>query len=110
MVHWMENEKFTKARKQRLCQKLGISESSFRLNVHWLINVALPKVLDTEDGCTITFHSPDIHRDFPRKYWLCRIEPTRWCIGIFGGWVSQEENKTLALALVKAIAVAYQVW
>lgn len=110
MVHWLENEKFNDKRRQRLCKKLGISLGNFKLNMGFLVNEAIPKVLNIEEGCTITLRSPDIHRDFPKDYWLCRIEPTREHIGSFGGWVSQEENKTPELALVKAIAVALQVW
>jgi len=110
MVHWLENEKFDDKRKRRLCKKLRIDPNDFRLTLDFLVNKVIPKVLNIEGGCTITLHSPDIHRDFPKDYWLCRIEPTMKCIGLLGGWVSQEENKTPELALVKTMAVALQVW
>ena len=109
MVHWLEQYEFTDERKQRLCQELGINEDDFQLNLQWIMDVVLPKVLELENGCTITLCSPDLHRDFPRKYWNCRIDPIK-CKALFSGWISQEENTTPILAIVKAIAVAYQVW
>lgn len=105
-----QENKFSKDRKARLCEKLEICPDDFKPKLEYLFKVVLPKVLNIEDGCTITLHSPDIHRDFPNRDWLCRIEPTRMHIGMFGGWVSQEEHKTIELALIKTIAVALQVW
>lgn len=83
------------------CGTSGVDYYKGKCALSNLFRYAVPKAQDTEGGAEVFFTSPDIHRDFPRNYWTCRIDG-RYS-SRFGGWIAQEEGETPARALFWAI-------
>ena len=101
LEHYMNDIVVANTLLNNWCGTKGVDYYKGKYALSNLFRYAVPKAQDTENGASIEFTSPDIHRDFPQDYWVCRIDG-RYS-SMFGGWIAQEKGETSARALFWAV-------
>ena len=101
LEHYMKDIAIANILLNNWCGTSGIDYYKGECALSNLFRYAVPRAVDIEGGNSIEFSSPDIVRDFPKNYWLCRIEGR--FSSMFGGWIAQEKGETPARALFWSI-------